>query len=124
MLMVNSGWQAMPIGQNGESVLVRWSDAFRLLNVQDPNSYRTMLKELFDDLVFPDGSSRSLVYSLAATENEFDLGVRMKSDLLDHLRRTRPNEPSTQAVVRFAVLPNKLHSTYPSSIRGRIVNIS
>lgn len=31
-----------------------------------------------------------------------DVGVRMKSDLLDHLRRTRPNEPSTRAVVRLA----------------------
>lgn len=103
MLMVNCGWQQRPPGQNGESLLVRWSDALRRLYAVSPDGYANVLHLLMDKVAFSDGSFRPLVYSLPLPDDEFDLGVRMKSDLRTYLERTRPDDPATEAVRQLSI---------------------
>ncbi len=47
---------------------------------------------------FPDGTRRSVAYELPNPRHELDLGVRLKSDLLQHLRDSEPAAASTSFV--------------------------
>jgi hypothetical protein len=98
MLMVDAGWQDQAFGNNGESVLASWSEAFDRLQVLDPESYRRTRATLLEAVPFPDGAARPVVYRLEQAEAENDLGVRLKYDLLDHLRALDDESPAFKAV--------------------------
>lgn len=100
MLMVDPGWQDRPPGENGESLLVRWSDAIRLM--RSDSSQADAVADLLAAVPFPDGVSRSVAYELATASDPDDIGVRLKSDLLGHLRSVAPDHPATHAVERLA----------------------
>ncbi len=100
MLMVDNGWDDRPPGENGESLLVRWSDAVQLINLDDSGA--EVMAHLFSDIPFPDGVSRPVAYKLATAREPDDIGVRLKSDLLDHLESVAPSHPGTQAVRRLS----------------------
>ncbi|MDQ0674733.1 alpha-ketoglutarate-dependent taurine dioxygenase [Pseudarthrobacter siccitolerans] len=98
MLMVNPGWQDQAEGMNGESLLVPWADALRTLSEADPSDYMSMLNTLRSDIPYPDGLTRSVAYSIEPKQNEFDYGIRLKSDLLHHLQEILPGADITQVV--------------------------
>ncbi|MFF3213066.1 TauD/TfdA family dioxygenase [Streptomyces sp. NPDC002886] len=98
MLMVDSGWQDQPFGNNGESVLISWSDAFDLLQARDPEAYERTRATLLSDIPFPDGTARPVAYHLEQTRTENDLGVRLKYDLLDNLRAIDAGSPEAESV--------------------------
>jgi hypothetical protein len=100
MLMVEPGWRDRPPGENGESLLVRWRDAIRLMRT-DP-LHADAVTALFSEVPFPDEVPRSVAYNLATATNPGDIGVRLKSDLLNHLRSVAPDHPATAAVERLA----------------------
>jgi hypothetical protein len=98
MLMVNHGWLDNPTGANGASLLVRWSDVFERMHALNPERYSQALDALLAGAPHPDGATRPVAYPLPSARSTFDLGVRLKSDLLEHLQTQFPNHPSTQAV--------------------------
>ena len=98
MLLVNHGWLDLPPGQTGASLLVRWSEALESLHATDPDDYHQIIEALTGGVSHPDGSVRPVVYPLTSPRGPHDLGVRLKSDLLEHLRNRIPEHPSTRAV--------------------------
>ena len=99
MLMVNSGWQDRPAGENGESVLVRWSDAFKLMRMQMPTEYDALVDQLLKPVPFPGtNETRSVAYRLDSADHEFDLGIRLKGDLLEFLRPTAASHRAVHAL--------------------------
>jgi len=100
MLMVDEGWQGRPPGENGESLLVRWSDAVQLINTDESGA--DTVAALFSDIPFPDSIARPVAYELATTREPDDIGVRLKSDLLHHLVSAAPTHPGTRAVKRLS----------------------
>jgi len=102
MLMVDPGWQDAQPGYNGESLLVRWSDALQEISQRKPATYQSILETLLRSIRHPDDSLRSIAYRLADMRNDFDFGVRLKSDLLAHLRDSAPEDPVTSVVTQFA----------------------
>ena len=100
MLMVDQGWQDRPPGENGESLLVRWSDAIRLIRADETGA--DVVDDLLSDVPFPDGTPRSVAYHLATARDPNDIGVRLKSDLLAFLKATTPTHPATRAVERLS----------------------
>jgi hypothetical protein len=99
MLMVDQGWQDRPPGENGESLLVRWSDAIGLINTgaAGPDT----VAGLFSDIPFPDGVARPVAYELPTAREPDDIGIRLKSDLLDYLESAAPTHPGIHAVKRL-----------------------
>ncbi|MFI9388354.1 hypothetical protein [Kutzneria sp. NPDC052558] len=95
MLMVNGGWHDRPPGQNGESLLVRWSEAIRLM--RSDSVVADEVDALFAEVPFPDGVPRTIAYQLATAAGADDIGIRLKSDLLDHLRAVAPDHAATAA---------------------------
>jgi hypothetical protein len=100
MLMVDQGWQDSPPGKNGESLVVRWTEAIRVIKAGDCGS--NIMDDLFSDIPFPDGAARSVAYRLPAAQEPEDVGVRLKSDLLDFLKSVAPTHPGTRAVDRLS----------------------
>ncbi|TDQ00584.1 TauD/TfdA family dioxygenase [Labedaea rhizosphaerae] len=100
MLMVSSGWQDRPEGYNGETLVVRWSDAVQLMR-SDPAG-AAAVRNLFTDVPFPDGIHRSIAYRLTNAADADDVGIRIKSGLLDHLRSTAARHPATSALKRLS----------------------
>lgn len=100
MLMVDQGWQNRPPGENGESLLIRWSDAIQLIKADDSGT--DTVAALFEDIPFPDGVARPVVYELATAREPDDIGVRLKSDLLHYLKSAAPTHPGTRAVERLS----------------------
>ena len=98
LFMVDAGWQGEPFGKNGESVLSQWSKAFEDLRDSSPESYGRIVEILLGGLPFPDGRIRSLAYRLGDSRGEFDLGVRLKYDLLEHLDSVDPGSNESNAV--------------------------
>lgn len=98
MLMVDHGWLDMPPGKTGASLLVRWSEAFERMHAVDPGGYAGIVAKLEAGIVHPDGVVRPVAYRLASACGPYDLGVRLKSDLLEYLRVHRPEDPGTRAV--------------------------
>lgn len=99
MLMVDNGWQDGPAGQNGESIFVQWSDAFAQMKFEAPLGYKRLVDLLLADVPYPGGEAvRSVAYILQSQRSDFDIGVRLKSDLLEHLRTNVPDHPATSAV--------------------------
>lgn len=101
MLMVNAGWQTQPPGFNGESLLTSWRDAFRHLRSHHLDQFEQMRRLLMSEIPFPDGLRRSLAYEIDGMADRHDLGVRLNSDLLDHLLLGHADEPTTEAVQMF-----------------------
>lgn len=102
MLMVDPGWQDLAPGNNGESLLVSWRDvAKRLRQVEPPDAGERTLDVLSDAVPFPDGVCRPLVYPVAYPVDDDDIGVRLKSDLADHLASHEPAGRANRAVQRF-----------------------
>lgn len=99
MLMVDNGWQDNPGRANGASLFVRWSDALQRINSVVPDSYPGILGALQSGVPYPDGVVRPVVYQLRSARNTFDLGVRLKSDLLEYLQAQFPDHPATRAVL-------------------------
>jgi hypothetical protein len=97
MLMVESGWQGQAFGNNGESILTSWSDAFDLLQTQDPEAYERARATLLSGVSYPDGVVRQVAYPLASARTDNDMGVRLKYDLLDHLRAAGDEAPVAAA---------------------------
>lgn len=102
MLMVNPGWQDQPSGFNGESLLVPWNDAVKRMSTEYGEDYEAMLAGLMSDVHYPSGVARSPMYRIGDMKNEFDFGIRLKSDLVAHLRSSAPDEYSTWVISRFA----------------------
>jgi hypothetical protein len=100
MLMVDQGWQGNPPGKNGESLLVRWSEAIKSIKADDSGT--NTVAELFSDIPFPDGTAHPVAYKLATAQEPDDIGVRLKSDLLDFLKSATPTHPGTRAVERLS----------------------
>lgn len=98
MLMVNQGWLDQPPGQTGASLFVRWSEALESLHATSPSSYAEIIASLTGHVPHPDGTTRPVVYPLSSPRNPYDMGVRLKSDLLDYLRTHKPEDPSIHAV--------------------------
>lgn len=103
MLMVNSGWQDAPIGQNGESILVPWSDAFSWMESALRAEYDDVRETLLTGVPFPDGRRRGVAYQLASTRNAHDLGVRLKYDLHDYLCRIGGDPSGARAVATLSL---------------------
>jgi hypothetical protein len=103
MLMVDKGWDHLPPGQNGESVLVRWADAFRRLQRQQPRQYASIIDRLDATMPYP-GSHEdlSVIYPLESPADEFDIGVRFKSNLAEHLRAAGAQPDVIAAVKHLA----------------------
>jgi hypothetical protein len=101
MLMVDRGWHDQPPGRNGESLLVRWSDAIRL--IRSDESDVDIMADLFADVPFPDGAPRSVAYRLTTARGPEDIGIRLKGNLLDFLKASVPDHPATRAVERLSV---------------------
>ncbi len=97
MLMVNPGWQNLAPGLRGESLLVRWSDALAEL-ARESGDAASVRQAALSPVSFPDGTRRSVAYELPNPRHELDLGVRLKSDLLQHLRDSEPAAASTSFV--------------------------
>lgn len=98
MFMVNSGWQDQAIGSNGESILAPWSRAFELMATQYPQDYERICATLLSKVSFPDGKRRTVAYHLQDQNGEFDLGVRLKYDLVDYLQTLGADSVGTVAV--------------------------
>lgn len=98
MLMTNPGWQDQEQGMNGESLLVPWAKALRNLAETYPLDFSRILNVLLSGAPYPDGVSRSVVYPIEPTRDEYDYGIRLKSDLLQHLQKIAPNDDITQVV--------------------------
>jgi len=101
MLMANPGWQDQKHGMNGESLLVPWSGALRLLHAAHPDDYPQMLQALLQPIPFPDGRSRSVAYEISPKRGPYDYGVRLKSDLFGHLRKVSPSGYATDVMARL-----------------------
>jgi hypothetical protein len=91
MLMVDRGWHDQLPGRNGESLLVRWSDAIRL--IRSDESGTDIVADLFADVPFPDGAPRSVAYRLTTARGPEDIGIRLKGSLLDFLKASVPGPP-------------------------------
>ncbi|RZU15989.1 TfdA family taurine catabolism dioxygenase TauD [Kribbella rubisoli] len=92
MLMVHQGWQDGCPGENGESVLVEWRRAFEALAHRHADRFAGWMETLMGEVPFPDGSAKALVYRLPDPASEYDLGVRLKYELLDHWRTIPTNQ--------------------------------
>jgi hypothetical protein len=117
MLMVDPGWRDQEEGANGESILVRWRDALRLLAEQEPVQSVADLELLSRTRIcFPannvveETSDLPLIYRLDDPEDEYDYGVRLKVDILDKLDLLREYlddvEAYAAAVRRFIEAAN------------------
>ena len=91
MLMINPGWPGQA-GSAGESVIVRWADAFRQLREADPGSYARDYALLFETPititaahVVDEWATTPLIYPLADAEDDADVGVRFSLALWDQL---------------------------------------
>ncbi|PPJ36338.1 hypothetical protein C5E45_19995 [Nocardia nova] len=98
MLMVNQGWQDGPAGHNGESLLVAWADALRVIADDSPAEYEAFVRTLSAHVPHPGGTPLPVAYRLPSQRHEFDLGIRLNSGLLEHLRATAPQHPALAAV--------------------------
>lgn len=107
MLMVNAGWQHLPFGTNGESVLAPWRLAVENMRVELGAAFDSVRQALLDEVPFPDGSSRPVAYQLASARSVDDLGIRLKSDLLPFLEQAWPMHPGTHAVRRLVEAAQK-----------------
>ncbi|WP_328995978.1 TauD/TfdA family dioxygenase [Kribbella sp. NBC_01245] len=98
MLMVNAGWQHLPLRTNGESVLAPWRLAVETMRADLGAAFDSVRQALLDEVPFPDGSSRTVAYQLASARSVDDLGIRLKSDLLPFLEQAWPMHRGTHAV--------------------------
>jgi alpha-ketoglutarate-dependent taurine dioxygenase len=98
MLMVDSGWQDLPVGRNGESIVTRWSDALDHLEVTAPSEYDWIRATLLSPVPYPDGVYRSIAYPLPDARSTNDFGVRLKYDLTAHLATVSKSPSQTEAV--------------------------
>ena len=78
MLMIDPGWLDGAPGSNGETILVRWRDAFREMARRNPDSWRETVDILASDVPLTDDVRKPVVYRLADGRDEFDMGVRVK----------------------------------------------
>lgn len=108
MLMINPGWPGQP-GSAGESVIVRWADAFRHLREADPDAYDkdyALLSETPITItaahVVDEWATTPLIYPLADAEDNADVGVRYSLALWDKLP-TMPMEEELRSRYRAAV---------------------
>jgi len=101
MLMVDNGWQDQADGSNGESLIVSWAEALRVLRSNHPAEFEDMRALLLDGVEFPDGTTRPLAYELGKPMNDDDLGVRLNSKQLEHLQHSDPGSPAAVAVERL-----------------------
>ncbi|MFI5528237.1 TauD/TfdA family dioxygenase [Kitasatospora sp. NPDC051853] len=88
MLMVDPGWQDLPDGQRGESVVMSWRHLFRALAERDGEVFEEHFARLTStpvtfhaNNVKEPVSSLPLLYPLADAEDRYDVGVRMKQDM-------------------------------------------
>lgn len=91
MFMINPGWPGQP-GSAGESVIVRWADAFRHLRETEPGTYArdyALLSETPITItaahVADEWATTPLIYPLADAEDDADVGVRYSLALRDQL---------------------------------------
>jgi hypothetical protein len=87
MLMADPGWTDAEKGQNGESILVRWSDALSALSEFRPQQFSRDLALLTvvpirfaADHVQEQQSTLPLVYQPVGGRGDLDLGARVKGD--------------------------------------------
>ncbi len=112
MLMVDPGWLDQESGQNGESISVRWRDVLSLLEAKDAELFArdfqllttTPLRFAANHVVEPT-SDLPLLYPLADAADRYDLGVRMKVDILSKIEQMRDDVPDyesyREALLRF-----------------------
>jgi hypothetical protein len=97
MLMVDPGCQLGPEGSNGETLLVRWQDALRILQ-QESQDFKQDL-ELLSRVALPFSANRvremashaPLIYGLPDRRHELDYGVRWKYDLREKVEALLPD---------------------------------
>lgn len=107
MLMVDPGWRDTPAGQRGESVLLHWRQLFAHLARRDGDVFAEHFDRLRSTpLRFEANNVREAVadlplcYPLADAAGPYDLGVRLKQDLLDKLPGIRDQLPDPAAYTR------------------------
>lgn len=96
MLMKSTGPLGNPVGQNGESMLLRSSDALRDMQQRHPERYKEHLAVLMQtavrfraDHLLEDPDTYPLLFSLPDGANEHDHGMRFKNNLVRILKSTR-----------------------------------
>lgn len=92
MLMVDPGWRDTPPGQRGESVVLRWEKLFARRAARDGAVFAEHFGRLSTTPVeFPANNVREelartpLLYPLPDSTGPYDVGVRLKQDLVDKL---------------------------------------
>ncbi|HEX5493385.1 MAG TPA: TauD/TfdA family dioxygenase [Mycobacteriales bacterium] len=92
MLMVDPGWRDSPEGQRGESVVLRWEHLLTRLAERDGEVFGEHFARLSGTpLRFQANNVREeladlpLCYPLPDATSRYDVGVRLKQDLLDKL---------------------------------------
>jgi hypothetical protein len=86
MLMVDPGWTDQPPGSNGESTMVRWSNALRHLGTHDPDAFETLAHtdlSFTANNVVEEISHGPIVFRLETMQDQWDWGVRLKIDILE-----------------------------------------
>ncbi len=96
MLMKSTGPLGNPVGQNGESMLLRSSDALRDIQQRHPERYKEDLAVLMQtavrfraDHLLEDPDTYPLIFPLPDGANEYDYGMRFKNNLVKILKSTR-----------------------------------
>jgi hypothetical protein len=125
LLMCNPGWIDRKHGENGESIMVRWSDVLCSMRSEDPAQFEIDFDILSrTPLTFhaihvrEEVSDLPLLYQLADARGRLDVGVRLRQDLLEKLPEYKSQilDYSTYeaAVLRFWQHANKpdLRSCY------------
>jgi hypothetical protein len=118
LLMCNPGWIDRKQGENGESIMVRWSDVLCSMLSQDSAQFEIDFEILSrTPLTFhaihvrEEVSSLPLLYALADARSRLDVGVRLRQDLLERLPEYRSQVLDycayESAVLRFWQHANK-----------------
>jgi hypothetical protein len=121
MLMVNAGWRDNEPGFNGESLLAPWAEAIELL-AGTVDSWANVRATLTSPVLYPDGQSRLLAYDLVDPASEFDLGVRFKSGMVEHIKKVLGETSSmAEAVVALDAAAQQVARRVPLDAGDLIV---
>jgi len=78
MLMIDPGWLDGAPASNGETIVVRWRDAFAEMARRNPETWCQTLSVLRGEIPLTDDVRRPVVYDLPDGRDAFDHGVRVK----------------------------------------------
>jgi alpha-ketoglutarate-dependent taurine dioxygenase len=92
LLMVHAGWRGNTGGENGESLFIAFSKVLATMADDDPERFRQVFSILKNqpvrfeaDNVRESVADLPIVYPLADSRDDLDMGVRLKQDLVKKL---------------------------------------